>query len=171
MKKKTVFVRNKPIIKTFLASNHCIQLKYKSINNIAFFGEKVISSESGEKYAQIKHLLRTLIWTKSNGLKLKIPWWCICFLQTNSFSLHKMLTEGLEWCGLLVYYCDVFISCLDSHSDGTHSLQKIHCRASDVMLNFSKSVPINKQMKLDHVGWPVCESILSRFSVLDEQYL
>ncbi len=22
---------------------------------------------------------------------------------------------------------DVFISCLDSHSDGTHSLQRIHC--------------------------------------------
>ncbi len=34
---------------------------------------------------------------------------------------------GLEWCGLLVDYCDVFISCLDSHSDGTHSLQRIHC--------------------------------------------
>ncbi len=31
-----------------------------------------------------------------------------------------MLTDGLEWCGLLVDYCDVFISCLDSHSDGTH---------------------------------------------------
>ncbi len=25
-----------------------------------------------------------------------------------------------------VHYCDVFISCLDSHSDGTHSLQRIH---------------------------------------------
>ncbi len=37
-----------------------------------------------------------------------------------------MLTDGLEWCGLLVDYCDVFISCLDSHSDGTHSLQSIH---------------------------------------------
>ncbi len=34
--------------------------------------------------------------------------------------------DGLEWCGLLVDYCDVFISCLDSH-------------ASDVMLHFSKS--------------------------------
>ncbi len=50
-----------------------------------------------------------------------------------------MLTDGLEWCGLLVDYCDVFISCLDSHSDGTHSLQRIHCWASDVMLHFSKS--------------------------------
>ncbi len=33
---------------------------------------------------------------------------------------------------------DVFISCLDSHSDGTHSLQSIHCWESDVMLHFSK---------------------------------
>ncbi len=38
-----------------------------------------------------------------------------------------------------VDYCDVFISCLDSHSDGTHSLQSIHWWASDVMLHFSKS--------------------------------
>ncbi len=45
--------------------------------------------------------------------------------NTHSFWLHKMLTDGLEWCGLLVDYCDVFISCLDSHSDGTHSLQTV----------------------------------------------
>ncbi len=25
----------------------------------------------------------------------------ICFLQTNSFSLHKILTKGIETCGLL----------------------------------------------------------------------
>ncbi len=29
---------------------------------------------------------------------------------------------------LLVDYCDVFISSLDSHSDGTHSLQTLQCR-------------------------------------------
>ncbi len=57
----------------------------------------------------------------------------------HSFSLHKTLIAGLEWCGLLVDYCDVFISCLDSHSDGTHSLQRIHCWASDDMLHFSTS--------------------------------
>ncbi len=57
-----------------------------------------------------------------------LSWW-ICFLQTHSFSLHKILTDGLE--------CDVFISCLDSHSDGTHSLQSIHRWASDVMQHFS----------------------------------
>ncbi len=40
---------------------------------------------------------------------------------------NGLLIDGLEWCGLSVDYCDVFISCLDSHSDGTHSLQSIHC--------------------------------------------
>ncbi len=45
----------------------------------------------------------------------------------------------MDWSGLLVDYCDVFISCLDSHSDGTHSLQSIHCWDSDAMLHFSKS--------------------------------
>ncbi len=51
-------------------------------------------------------------------------------------------------------YCNVFISCLDSHSDGTHSLQRIHWSASDVMLHFSK-----KQTHL-HLRWPEGESIL-----------
>ncbi len=36
-----------------------------------------------------------------------------------------------------VDYCDVFIRCLDS--DGTHSLQSIHCWDTDAMLHFSKS--------------------------------
>ncbi len=48
------------------------------------------------------------------------------------------------FCGL---YCDVFISCLDSHSDGTHSLQRIHWWVSDGMLHFSKSVPTKKQTR------------------------
>ncbi len=45
--------------------------------------------------------------------------------------VHKMLIEELESCGLLVDYCDAFISCLNSQSDGTHSLQRIQwCRGS-----------------------------------------
>ncbi len=34
--------------------------------------------------------------------------------------------------------CDVFISCLDSHSDGTHSLQSIHCWDTDAETHFYK---------------------------------
>ncbi len=45
-----------------------------------------------------------------------------------------MLTDGLEWCGLLWRFYQTFIltapihcrASIDSHSDGTHSLQSIH---------------------------------------------
>ncbi len=60
-------------------------------------------------------------------------------------AFHKMLINGLELHGLLVDYCDVFISCLGSHSDGTHSLQRIYWWASDVMIHFSKSD--------EEIGW------------------
>ncbi len=50
------------------------------------------------------------------------------FFLTKSCSLHKMLIDRRESCGLLKFvdYCDVFFSCLDFHSDGTHSLQRIN---------------------------------------------
>ncbi len=80
-------------------------------------------------------------------------------LQKASLSLYKVLIDGVESCGLLVDYCDVFISCLDSHSDGTHSLQRIYWWTSNAMLIFSKSVLINKQTHL-HLGSPR----LSKFS-------
>ncbi len=91
-------------------------------------------------------------------------------LQTCTFLFHMMLIDGLESCGLLVDYCDVFISCLESHSEGTHSLQRIHWWASDVMLNLCKSVLMKKQTYL-HVGWPEGEYIFSIFSFLGEPFL
>ncbi len=61
------------------------------------------------------------------------------------FTSHNInLRTGVMWitCGLLCFF---FISCLDSLSDGTHSLQSIHWWAGDVMLHFSKSfLTINK---------------------------
>ncbi len=60
----------------------------------------------------------------SHGLRLKQM--NDRFVTNKCAAFYKMLIDGLEWCGLLVDYCDVFISCLDSHSDGTHSLQRIH---------------------------------------------
>ncbi len=47
--------------------------------------------------------------------------------------------------------CDVFIGCLDSHSDGTHSLNRMYWWASVVMLHFSKSVLMKQQIHL-HLG-------------------
>ncbi len=53
------------------------------------------------------------------------------FIIKMQLFILKMLIDGLE----CVDYCDVFISCLDSYSDGTHSLQRIRWWASDVILN------------------------------------
>ncbi len=70
------------------------------------------------------------------------------FLTELSFWLLRMLTDGLEWCGFLVNYCNVFISC----SDGTHSPQRIHWVASDGMLHFSKSVKKSIKRNILHVA-------------------
>ncbi len=90
--------------------------------------------------------------------------------ETHSILFYKTLIDGLEWWGSLVDYYDVFISSLDSHSDGTHSLQMIHWWASDVMLHFCiqiyinayKSVLMKKQTHL-HLGWPEGEYFFSNF--------
>ncbi len=51
-----------------------------------------------------------------------------------AFHFSKVLIDRLEMSGLLVDNCDVFISYLDSHPDGTHSLQRIHWWASDARI-------------------------------------
>ncbi len=61
----------------------------------------------------------------------------------------------MDWS--LVDYCNVFISCLDPHSDGTHSLQMIHWYASDEMQKISKSVPVKKQT---HVHFQTISNII-----------
>ncbi len=80
----------------------------------------------------------------------------MCLLQTHRFLLHKIFIYVMLWC--IVGYFNVFISCLDSHSGGTHLLQRIHLWASDVMLNFSKSVLMKKLIHL-HLGWSEGEYI------------
>ncbi len=65
----------------------------------------------------------------------------------------------MDWSG--VYYCDVFISCLDSHSDGTHSLQSIHWWTSDAILHFSMCFD-EKQILL-YLGWTEAQCTLSTF--------
>ncbi len=55
-----MFIIKKTIIKTLLLKRY-FRLKYESsIHNIALSSEKVVWSESGEKYAQIKQLLQAL---------------------------------------------------------------------------------------------------------------
>ncbi len=57
-----------------------------------------------------------------------------------------------------VDYCDVFISRLDSHSDGTHSLQRVHWWASDVMLHFSTS----DEERNSSISWNFQQFILNK---------
>ncbi len=130
-----------------------------------------VSSESGEKYAHIKHCLQAR--TVQNQSKQICEWiflackrCLICayfspdsdhttfsmekalllikdsyFSQKQQFEVKNVLMLDLFqllssqdvnwWTGVVWITCDVFISCLDSHSDGTHSLQSIHCWDSD----------------------------------------
>ncbi len=160
-----------------------IKCKCKCIHNIAFSSEKVISSESGEKYAQIKQCSQAKIvqnsskqicwdrlWTtklaRSDNLKVKHLY--DGFSSYKHAAFHFTQHQLMAWSR--VDYYDVFISCLHSHSDGTHSLQRIHWWESDMMVNFSKSVLMKRQNHL-HLGWPEGESIFSRFLLLGELFL
>ncbi len=70
-------------------------------------------------------------------------------LKPLTFRLQVPL---MDWSG--VDYCDVFISCLDSHSDGTHSLQSIHWWDTDAVTHFSKSdEKTNSSTSLMLWGW------------------
>ncbi len=124
-----VLVVNKSIIKTFLISKRCFQLKYEG-SSIRSLSPVKKSSKSEEKYEQILHHLQAKmvlnkyiggswcegttgdIFTGGNVMdsyfgqkqqcKFKTSLLWNCFLQTCSFSLHNKWTDGLEWCGLLI---------------------------------------------------------------------
>ncbi len=88
---------------------------------------KVFWSESGEKSAQIKHRLQN---------RSKQIW--LYFNVRDNMRCTFSLEEALLWIMELYLSKKVFmdslmflISCLDSHSDGTHSLQSIHCWDTD----------------------------------------
>ncbi len=122
--------------------------------------------------------IEDVYFSRSNGFKCLMIY--LFSYKHAAFSLCKTFNvwTGVVWttcrfylwttcglvitCGLLVdlwllvdylWTTDVFISCLNSHSDGTHSLQRIHWRASEIMLKFSKTVLRNKQAHL-HLACP-----------------
>ncbi len=84
-------------------------------------------------------------------------------LWMGAVSIRDKITGNIYWwtgvMWMFVDYCNVFISCLDSHSDGTHSLN-IHW-TSHVMQLFSKSVQMKKQTHL-HLGWPEGKDIFQQ---------
>ncbi len=64
----------------------------------------------------------------------------------------------------------IFISCLDSHSDGTHSLQMIHWWASDVKKKFSDVLKMShEETNSSTIRWP--EGIFSKCSFMGELFI
>ncbi len=91
--KNCVFLRNKSLIKMCLTSNCCFWLKHKSSNHyIAFSSEnKINSSESGEKYAQIT----STVYNESSPKHLK----------TNiSVDFDMKGQQGIDFCILEVLF-------------------------------------------------------------------
>ncbi len=68
----------------------------------------------------------------------------------------------MNWSGVDYLWIMFLIGCLDTHSDGTHSLQRILWWASDEML-LMKSVQMKEQIHL-HLGWPEGEFIFTKLS-------
>ncbi len=114
-------------------------------------------SESGEKSAQIKQRLQAknsskqicgwiLMWETTGDALFHWRksyyglWTHILVKNVLMLDLFQLLSspDVNWWTGVVWITCDVFISCLDSHSDGTHSLQSIHCWDSDAETHFYK---------------------------------
>ncbi len=73
------------------------------------------------------------ILARSDGLKL----------NAQMMDLFPTNIQLFESCRLVVDYCDVFISCLDSHSDGTHSLDPLvskWCNNKLISENFNELI-------------------------------
>ncbi len=84
-----------------------------------------------------------IFWTEEMVLNLNV------LMELFNTNMQLFTSLDVNWgTGVVWITCDVFISCLNTHSDGTHSLQKIHWWASDIMRSFSKSVLIKKQTHL-----------------------
>ncbi len=80
-------------------------------------------------------------------------------MRSNDYSTTKIFVDIFLLSMLLIMSANrfsprllwCFYQLFGSHSDGTHSLQRIHWWVSDVMLNFSKSVLMKKQTHLQPV--------------------
>ncbi len=72
-------------------------------------------------------------------------------------KLMLLASQNFNW------QTGVVFSCLDSHSDGTHSLQRIYCWASDVKLHSSESVPMERQTHV-YLEWSEGETFSAIFN-------
>ncbi len=127
-----------------LTSNSCFRLKYKSsIHYIS--SEKVMTAGMD-------------FFTGSGLIRIYNPLFMDLFLT--NMQLFKFSLDVNWWTGVTLWII-VFLSAVWTHSDGTHSLQRIHWWASDVMLNLSKTVLMKKQTH-QRLRWPECKYIFRK---------
>ncbi len=131
--KSCVFVKKKTLLlsKIHYNASFCICLELFSLVNGAWSVHISFLIQNFFFWRTQFYGLRTHILAGSNGLKLKHLMIDLFPTNTQLFTSQDVnWWTGVVWitCGLL--WC--FISCLDAHSDGTHSLQRIHWWASGV---------------------------------------
>ncbi len=99
---------------------------------------------------------RMRILARSNGFEIKkiLNWG---FISYKYVAFNFIIYSLMDWS--VVDYLEVLWI---THSDGTHSLQRIHWWASDGMLNYSKSIQIKKQTHL-HLEWPEVSKFSANF--------
>ncbi len=83
--------------------------------------DRLQNSSNGDvgEQQEMDFLLKEMLWITDSYFDQK--WWLNdWFLSYKHTAFDFTRCELMDWSG--VEYCDVFISRLDSHSDGTHSL-------------------------------------------------
>ncbi len=111
---------NKSSIKMFLTSNHC-------------------STVNGAWSAQISLLIQTrwhFHWRKRYYGLWTLARFSDYFSKSNFKDFFLLSSPDVNWWTGVVWIIVMFLS--DSHSDGTHSLQSIHCWDTDVETHFYK---------------------------------
>ncbi len=95
-------------------------------------------------------LEKAILWIKDCSILEKV-------LKLMDWFLSNMLLFASQdvnwWMGVVRITRSPLILITTAHSDGTHSLQRIHWWASVVVLNFSKPILMKKQTHL-HLEWP-----------------
>ncbi len=81
------------------------------------------------------------------------------------FTRDKTAIDGLNLCAFLVNYCNAFISCLNSHSDGTRLLQNKWCNATFLQI-FSDEVSNSSTSWIGNVHFWVNYSFNKRLGLI-----
>ncbi len=108
------------MINVFSTSKNCFWLKYESsIHNIYnVFLQYIYFEINFEVHDSCKQKCQWILMWEDNSWWIFFTWGSVImdyglifWPETMISSLHRMLIGGLGSCGLLVDYCDVFISC------------------------------------------------------------